>query len=47
MAKDFDSMEDSKRSPNPSIHDLSDPARRTVLRGTLGVAVSARCTRRW
>ncbi len=41
MAKDFDSMEDSNRSVNPSIHDVSDPARRTVLRGTLGMAASA------
>jgi uncharacterized protein len=41
MAKDFDTMEDSNRSTNPSIHDVSDPSRRTVLRGTLGVAVSA------
>ncbi len=41
MAKDFDAMEDSNRSSNPSIHEVSDPARRTVLRGTLGVAVSA------
>jgi len=32
MAKDFDSMEDSNRSSNPSIHDVSDPARRVVLR---------------
>ncbi|HET9978032.1 MAG TPA: PhoX family phosphatase [Burkholderiaceae bacterium] len=39
--KDFDTMEDSNRSSNPSIHDLSDPARRVVLRGTLGVAVAA------
>jgi hypothetical protein len=40
MAKHFDSMEDSNRSGNPSIHDVSDPARRTVLRGSavLGVA---------
>ena len=29
MAKDFSTMEDSNRSANPSIHDLSDPARRT------------------
>jgi len=36
MAKDFSTMEDSNRSPNPSIHDVSDPARRTVLRGGLG-----------
>ncbi len=32
MAKDFSTMEDSNRSANPSIHDVSDPARRTVLR---------------
>jgi uncharacterized protein len=36
MAKDFDAMEDSNRSGNPSIHDVSDPARRTLLRGGLG-----------
>ena len=35
MPKDFDSMEDSNRSSNPSIHDLSDPARRTLLQGGL------------
>jgi uncharacterized protein len=40
-SKDFDSMEDSNRSTNPSIHDVSDPARRTVLRGTLGLAAAA------
>jgi uncharacterized protein len=33
VAKDFSQMEDSNRSSNPSIHDVSDPARRTVLRG--------------
>ncbi len=32
-------MEDSNRSSNPSIHDLSDPARRTMLRGGLGAAI--------
>ena len=36
MAKDFAAMEDSNRSANPSIHDVSDPARRLVLRGGLG-----------
>ena len=41
MAKDFDAMEDSNRSSNPSIHEVSDPARRTVLRGGAGVAVGA------
>jgi secreted PhoX family phosphatase len=39
--KDFDSMEDSNPSSNPSIHELSDPARRIVLRGGLGLAASA------
>ncbi|HKW83381.1 MAG TPA: hypothetical protein VJN68_06465, partial [Burkholderiaceae bacterium] len=39
MAKDFESMEDSNRSPNASIHEVSDPARRIVLRGGLGAAV--------
>lgn len=33
-------MEDSNRSSNPSIHELSDPARRIVLRGGLGVAAA-------
>ena len=32
-------MEDSNRSSNPSIHEVSDPARRTLLRGGLGAAV--------
>ncbi len=36
MAKDFESMEDSNRSPNPSIHEVSDPARRVVLLGGIG-----------
>lgn len=40
MAKDFETMEDSNRSSNPSIHDLSDPSRRTLLRGGLGVAAT-------
>jgi hypothetical protein len=31
MAKDFSLMEDSNRSDNPSIHEVSAPARRTVL----------------
>jgi secreted PhoX family phosphatase len=39
MAKDFDSMEDSNRSSNPSIHEVSDPARRIVLRGGVGAAL--------
>jgi uncharacterized protein len=36
MSKDFSLMEDSNRSSNLSIHDVSDPARRQVLRGGLG-----------
>ena len=39
MAKDFEAMEDSNRSSNASIHEVSDPARRIVLRGGLGAAV--------
>jgi len=39
MAKDFSTMEDSNRSSNPCIHEVSDPARRTVLRGGLGGAL--------
>ena len=39
MAKDFDLMEDSNPSSNPTIHEVSDPQRRRVLRGGLGVAV--------
>jgi secreted PhoX family phosphatase len=41
MAKDFETMEDSNRSSNPSIHDVSDPARRVVLRGGVGAALGA------
>jgi uncharacterized protein len=40
MPKDFDSMEDSNRSTNPSIHELSPPSRRTVLRASFGAAAS-------
>lgn len=40
MAKDFTAMEDSNRSPNPSIHEVSDPARRIVLRGGAAAAVA-------
>ena len=36
MAKDFSLMEDSNCSSNPSIHEVSDPSRRTILRGGLG-----------
>lgn len=40
MAKDFSKMEDSNLSSNPSIHDVSDPSRRLVLRGGLGALAS-------
>ncbi|MFZ9428209.1 MAG: PhoX family protein [Burkholderiaceae bacterium] len=33
MPKDFDSMENSNASANPSIHEVSDPARRLWVRG--------------
>jgi len=36
-----DTMENSNRSSNPSIHDISDPGRRIVLRGALGAALAA------
>jgi len=39
-AKDFSTMEDSNRSSNPSIHEVSDPARRQVLRGGLGMTLT-------
>ena len=40
MSIDFSTMEDSNRSSNPSIHELSDPARRTLLRGGAGTVVA-------
>ena len=39
MAKDFSDMEDSNRSSNPSIHEVSDPDRRLWLRGGLGFSL--------
>jgi secreted PhoX family phosphatase len=41
MAKDFDTMEDSNRASNPSIHDVSDPARRVWLLGGLAAFAGA------
>jgi len=41
VPKDFVLMEDSNRSINPSIHTLSDPSRRVVLRGSFGATVGA------
>jgi hypothetical protein len=38
MAKDVDSMEDSNRCANPSVHDVSAPSRRTLLRGAAASA---------
>ncbi|MCX7962317.1 MAG: PhoX family phosphatase [Burkholderiales bacterium] len=36
MAKDFRELEDSNRSRNPTIYEVSDPRRRIVLRAGLG-----------
>ena len=33
MAKDFETLEDSNRSSNPSIHEVSLPSRRLLLQG--------------
>src|SRR5262245_31175556 len=41
MAKDFSTMEDSNTSANPSIHEVSDPARRRLLQGGLGAAAGS------
>jgi secreted PhoX family phosphatase len=40
MSKDFSKMEDSNRSSNPTIHQVSDPARRVLVRGGLSAAVA-------
>ena len=40
MAKDFDLMENSNSSNNASIHEVSEPSRRVVLQGGLGVALT-------
>ena len=40
MAKDFSTMEDSNCSSNPSIHDVSSPQRRTLLRSGLAGTVT-------
>jgi hypothetical protein len=39
MSKDFSLLEDSNRSANPNIHEVSSPARRTVLRGGAGAGL--------
>jgi secreted PhoX family phosphatase len=41
MPHDFGTPEDSNRSANPSIHGLSVPARRRLLRGSAGAALAA------
>jgi uncharacterized protein len=41
MSKDFSLMEDSNRSNNPSIHDVSDPTRRVLLRSGMGLGAGA------
>ncbi len=41
MAKDFNTLEDSNRSSNPSIHEVSDPARRSVLRGAAAASLAS------
>ncbi|MEY4561508.1 MAG: hypothetical protein RLZZ618_785 [Pseudomonadota bacterium] len=49
MAEDFDSLEDSNRSGNPSIHERSEPSRRQLLQGGVGLATAlllAGCARR-
>ena len=40
MAKDFDTMEFSNHSLNPSIHEVSDPARRVWIHGGLAALAS-------
>lgn len=40
MPKNFSTLEDSNRSSNPSIHEVSDPARRSLLLGGVGMAVT-------
>lgn len=41
MAKDFSAMEDSNTSSNKDIHSVSDPVRRTLMKGTLAAGISS------
>jgi uncharacterized protein len=41
MTQDFTDMEDSNRSGNPSIHDVSQPSRRVLLRGGVGALMGS------
>ena len=40
MSKDFSTMEDSNRSSNLNIHEVSDPSRRLFVRGGVAAAAS-------
>src|SRR5262245_51966009 len=40
MAKDFELLESSNPTRNPSIHEISDPRRRIVLRGGMAAALA-------
>ena len=40
MPKDFETMEDSNPSANPSIHEVSAPSRRTLLQMSFGTAAA-------
>ena len=40
VSKDFDQMEDSNPSANPSIHEVSQPSRRILLRGAAAAALA-------
>jgi secreted PhoX family phosphatase len=41
VAKDFKTMEDSNSSSNSDIHNVSDPARRVLLKGTMAATIGA------
>ncbi len=41
MPKDFASMEDSNRSANPTIHEVSDPSRRVWMKSSVALAVGS------
>jgi hypothetical protein len=41
MAKDFDTMEDSNRSANTNIHQVSDPTKRISLQWLAGLSLLA------
>ncbi|MFN5809902.1 MAG: PhoX family phosphatase, partial [Burkholderiales bacterium] len=41
MAKDFNSVEDSNRSANTDIHQVSDPAKRISLQWLAGLSLLA------